>query len=547
MPRRAPPLALAAVALAAAGCGGDHARTRLERPSPSPLWQRAAPQAEGIDPRALAAASRRARTFRGVASLLVARHGRLVFERYYGSAGPRERRPVFSITKTVVSMLVGIALADGELRSVDRRLVEVLPETRRYATDARVAAITLRELLTMTAGFARAPFVRSGDPPPALVNRPLASAPGTSFRYDGGSSDLLSAVLTRTTRASAAAYARRRLFGPLGIRGIRWSEQARGISQGAYGLSLRPRELLALGQLYLDGGRWRGRRVVPAKWVRASTHRTVAVGPGLGFGYDWWILERPIRGYAALGYGGQAIVVIPRLDEVIVVTGASDDPRPRLALAHLVARASDPADAHVSLGIVIPPAPVVGAPFSLAVGVGNAGPDPTRFTLHVEVPQGLRLVGGLADETFDAAPGFEARRTLKLVAQAPGRYTVVARLVDLAAPDPQPANNEVGLGLGVHAASPAPVRFTLVPSRPRAGRRFTVSFGLRERTTGALVTPSSASCRTTIGTARAAVVARRATCVVRTPPRARGQTLRGSLRATAAGISVSRRFAVRLR
>jgi CubicO group peptidase (beta-lactamase class C family) len=280
-----------------------------------------------------------------VASLLVARHGRLVFERYYRGERAADRLPVFSITKSFISALIGIALADGSLRSIDESLVRFLPEGFGPATDARARSITLRQLLTMTAGFFRTPPVRPDDPVPALINRPLYANPGTTFSYDGGSSDLLSAVLTRATGMTAADYAERHLFAPLGIRGARWAPQADGSSQGAVGLALRPRDLLAFGQLYLDGGTWRGSRVLPVSWVDVSTRQHVQVGRDVWFGYHWWIVRGPVRFFAALGYGGQAIVVAPRLDEVVVITGSSDDPKPRFTLARLVMQATRDAPA----------------------------------------------------------------------------------------------------------------------------------------------------------------------------------------------------------
>ncbi len=139
---------------------------------------------------------------------------------------------------------------------------------------------------------------------------------------------------------TAAVYAERYLFEPLGIRGARWASLGHEFSRGDSGLALRPRDLLAFGQLYLDRGRWRGRRVLPTSWVDVSTREQVLVGDDAWFGYDWWIVRGPVRFFAALGYGGQAIIVVPRLDEVVVITGASDDPKPRFVLARLIMHAT---------------------------------------------------------------------------------------------------------------------------------------------------------------------------------------------------------------
>jgi CubicO group peptidase (beta-lactamase class C family) len=299
--------AAVALALIASGCGAS--AEQAAKPIPrSPAWQRATPLAEGIDVHALDRAD-----LKGVTSLLVARHGRLVVERYYGIQAA-DRVPVFSITKSVVSALVGIALAEKRLRGVNQHLADFVP-----GADRR---ITLRHLLSMTAGYGRQLNYGPTDAP-TLANRPLVGPPGTTFRYDSGSSDLLGAVLARVTGMTAAEYARRRVFGPLGIRGVRWPG-----SHGGSGIVLRPRELLAFGQLYLDGGTWKGKRIVPASWVRASTSVQIDVPPAQGvtngYGYDWWVETRGERFFAAHGYLGQVLAVFPHLDEVVLVTSSGE-------------------------------------------------------------------------------------------------------------------------------------------------------------------------------------------------------------------------------
>jgi CubicO group peptidase (beta-lactamase class C family) len=259
--------------------------------------------------------------FPNVRSLLVVRDGRLVFERYYGGSGANQVFEVYSITKSVTSALLGIALAQGKLASVDQRLADFFP---RYASDAdpRVRRVTLADLLTMRAGFSGAPISSSSNWIRTLMTRPLEHEPGTVFSYDSGSSHLLSAVLTKVTGEQAATLARERIFRPLGITGgWRWQDDGQGVSIGGDGLAMRARDLAKLGQLYLQEGRWNGKQVVPAAWVRRSTRPHANVGAGQGYGYQWWVQDGPRgRAYAALGYGGQAIVVLPALDLVVVLT-----------------------------------------------------------------------------------------------------------------------------------------------------------------------------------------------------------------------------------
>jgi CubicO group peptidase (beta-lactamase class C family) len=252
----------------------------------------------------------------------VARDGRLAFERYYGGAAVDQAFEVYSITKSVTSALVGIAVADGKLESVEQRLVHFFPGYAR-AAEAALRRVTLADLLTMRAGFSGKPIASSDNWIRTLMTRPLEHEPGTVFSYDTGSSHLLSAVLTKVTGEQAATLARERIFRPLGITsGWRWPDDGQGVSLGGDGLAMRARDLAKLGQLYLQEGRWNGKQIVPAGWVRRSTRMHATFGaPDQGYGYQWWVQKGP-RGtaYAALGFGGQAVVVFPALDLVIVLT-----------------------------------------------------------------------------------------------------------------------------------------------------------------------------------------------------------------------------------
>jgi CubicO group peptidase (beta-lactamase class C family) len=260
----------------------------------------------------------------GVLSVVVERNGRLVFERYYRGAARSARLDVFSVTKSVTSTLVGIALAEGKLRSLDQRLGDFFPKDVQTARDKRVRKITLRHLLEMKSGYRDIAAARSDDWVRTQIDRPLAESPGRGWAYDNGSFHLLSAVLTRVTGRTANAYAQRVLLGPLGIAPTVWTTDGQGHSLGNTGLRLSSRELLRLGELSLHGGSWHGRQLVPAAYVRTATHRYTNLGSGSGYGYGWWVLGGRPPGFAALGYGGQAVAVYPRQQLVVVVTGSGD-------------------------------------------------------------------------------------------------------------------------------------------------------------------------------------------------------------------------------
>jgi CubicO group peptidase (beta-lactamase class C family) len=307
------PLLLAVAALLLAGCGAS------ERSAP-PLSQRTLTVAArgGFDPELLGVADRRLDSIPGLQSVLVMRDGRLVFERYYDGTTRDDEHEIFSVTKSILSALIGIAAREGRFPALDSKFVEFFPDQLQPDADPRIREITLRELLTMTAGYADTGPGETDNSVTTLMNRPLESDPGTAFAYDSGSAHLLAAVLAKTTGVPAAAFARRRLFGPLGIRPAYWYADGQGRSLGSTGLALRPRELARFGQLYLQQGRWRGRQLVPLAWLFTSTTAHVQGGDGCGYGYLWWVCP---KSFYALGALGQTIGVYPRRNLVLVTTG----------------------------------------------------------------------------------------------------------------------------------------------------------------------------------------------------------------------------------
>ena len=258
----------------------------------------------------------------GVVSAVVERSGHIVFERYYHGASRSTRLDVFSVTKSVVSTLIGIAAQDGAL-GLDQHLGDFFPAQVRSARDRRVRTITLRDLLTMTSGYRDVNATASDDWIGMLVHRPLAAPPGRTFAYDNGSYHLLSAVLTKAVGVTAQKYAERVLFRPLGIAPTIWASDGQGHSLGNTGLRLSARELLRLGELYLRQGIWRGRAVVPRTYVGSATRAY----RGNGYGFGWWIVSyRGIPGYAAVGSDGQLIGVFPSRRLIVVLTGTGSDP-----------------------------------------------------------------------------------------------------------------------------------------------------------------------------------------------------------------------------
>ena len=297
----------------------------LGTPAGAGAWQAGPASRPDLD-----AAFRKAARVPALTSLLVARGDSLLGERYFhgGSAGRVVN--VKSISKSVLSALVGTTIAEGEIRDTGRTLGELLPDYVSRVSDARKRAITVGDLLSMRAGLATTSFgeygawVTSADWILAALRRPLECEPGTCWIYSTGNYHLLSVILTRATGVDTRTYAARKLLGPLGIPARPWDRDPRGYYLGGNNMGFTARELLRFGQLYLAEGRWRGRQVVPADWVRRSLRPLVVSSfNGFDYGYGWW--GRRLAGeetWFAWGYGGQYVILVPRLSLVVVATAA---------------------------------------------------------------------------------------------------------------------------------------------------------------------------------------------------------------------------------
>ncbi|VTU26615.1 Beta-lactamase [Variovorax sp. PBS-H4] len=253
--------------------------------------------------------------FADVQSAAVALHGRLVFQ-YYRDGDPEELRDVQSVAKSALFALVGIAIGQGRIASLDERVTALMPEWDALNPDPRAKDITLRHLLTMTAGF------QVNDPTgTALAGRavdawarPMASAPGQSFAYDNALQPIVFEILHRATGTGLVDYAREQLVKPLGMKEPLYQR----------GLGLRTEDMAKLGQLFLQEGVWDGRQLLPASFVSEATAAQNAGGPpvGLSYGYGWWVVPSKAQRqtFLASGYSGQFIWVFPRTELVVAVT-----------------------------------------------------------------------------------------------------------------------------------------------------------------------------------------------------------------------------------
>jgi CubicO group peptidase (beta-lactamase class C family) len=262
-----------------------------------------------------------------VRSLLVARHGRLVFEQYYGDASPEKLHNIQSMTKSVSSALVGIALKKGLIKSLDSRAMDYYPEYRSSITDPRIGEITIRHLLTMSSGIdeMQLSFDKAlSDPIADILRQRLLFQPGGGFRYSSPAAHLLGGVLSRATRRSVLDFARTELFHPLGVGRVEWYADSKGLQSGGLSGLWRSRDLLKLGELYLRHGAWRGVELISPAYIAESVrvqNRGEFYGEKAAYGFMWWIAS--VGGHEAFyarGYGGQYLMVIPRADLVVLCT-----------------------------------------------------------------------------------------------------------------------------------------------------------------------------------------------------------------------------------
>lgn len=290
--------------------------------------------ANEMDDQLLYEAVNKAEADRGILSLIVYRNNDVIVESYFGLGGVDSIHRTKSVTKSVTSILVGMAIDQAYFQHVDETVGDYLSE---YLTpvDSILASISIRELLTMTGGFdwneLTDPewvywnnWVRSDDHFIHALHIPIIHDPGTQFTYCTTGCQILSGMFTKATGFSLKAFAEEYLFKPLGIEGDRpWGADHQGYNYGGVTLELKARDMLKIGQLFLDRGVFKGQRVLSESWISASTSSQVENHNSMYFstdyGYYWWIGERQgIEYYFANGYGGQFICIFPALNLLVV-------------------------------------------------------------------------------------------------------------------------------------------------------------------------------------------------------------------------------------
>jgi CubicO group peptidase (beta-lactamase class C family) len=311
-------------------------------PLPGDDWEVSTPAEHGLDPMLVAELYYNAAELETIYSLLVIKNSYLIAEDYFNEGSVEQKDRLQSVTKSYTSALVGIALEQGYISSVEQKMLDFFPEIAGQITDPSKEQITIRDLLQMRAGYpweetdpALWDGLLSGHYPPLIEEFPLTADPGTEFNYSNLSSNWIGIIVDRATGMNLKAYAEENLFLPLGVEAGEWGTDAEGHNNGCGDLHLTPRDAAKFGLLYLNDGEYEGNQVVPAGWVHDSLQRyseDINLTGGfpanwglsisdIGYGYQWWSARvgKHHFDYAA-GHGGQLIVLLDELDMVIVAT-----------------------------------------------------------------------------------------------------------------------------------------------------------------------------------------------------------------------------------
>ena len=335
-------------------------------------WHTTAPAAQGFDPAVLCGVGPRFEQWKeaDLHAVVVVRDGKLIYEHYftgqdailgqsiglvtYDRSMPHDLR---SISKSITSLVVGIAFDHGWLKDLDTSVFSFFPEYAELRTPEK-DKITLRDLLTMSAGFvwdesvpysridnSERPMDEAPDPYRHVLSQPMEGPPGKYYNYCGCSAALLGAILKKVSGKPFDALAHDELLTPLAIAGPAWDTFRGRFRNGDLmphaGFRLRPRDLAKIGQMVLDRGKWQDRQVVSADWIAQSTAPQIN-GEGIYFyGYQWWlgrslVAKREIDWIAGFGLGGQRLYIVPDKRLVVVVNAGLYDQPLQAAVGNIV-------------------------------------------------------------------------------------------------------------------------------------------------------------------------------------------------------------------
>jgi len=301
-------------------------------------------------------------TYPNIHSILIAHNNKIVYEKYWQGKDRKESvdlgiiphgvdslHAMQSISKSVTSACIGIAIAQGKIKSINQKVFDFFPEYKVQDTGLK-STITIKDLLTMTAGFqwneedynspdnSEAIMGDSPDPVAYVLSRPMINVPGKVFTYNGGATQVLAAIIQKTTGKPVDAFAKEFLFTPLGITNFKWTTTTADNSttpDAFSGVYLRSRDLMKFGLLYMNDGKWESKQILPASWVKQSLTPYIIADDGSDkefgksdYGFQWWmfddsIMNKSVLLSAGVGNGGQRVFVDKANQIVVVFTGGN--------------------------------------------------------------------------------------------------------------------------------------------------------------------------------------------------------------------------------
>lgn len=296
-------------------------------------WETAAPASVGINPEKLELALGEANLKDYLHSLLIVKDGKLIVEEYFGGYKLEEPHIVRSVSKSLLSVLIGFAVEDGSIESLDDSIYMYIPDLFTPGTNRETKSITIKNLIEMRSGIKRdkqfySIAFNSANWAKTILEEELVSPPGSEYHYSTAATHILSIVLERAVNRDLQNYAYEKLFDPMDIEIAEWEKDPQGNYFGGNNMFFVPRDIALFGQIVLDGGSLNNKQIIPSEWLKKSLKNTrheegIIWGElyNIGYGYLWWLGE--LRGYKvqlAIGHGGQFIIIFPEVNLIIVTT-----------------------------------------------------------------------------------------------------------------------------------------------------------------------------------------------------------------------------------
>lgn len=321
---------------------------------PTKGWQISTPEEQGIRSQMLAEMMEHVKTYNfSIDSILIVRNGYVVLDAYFYPFLKGQKHIIHSCTKSIMSALIGIAIDKGYIKSVDQPITDFLPNKEFANMDDLKKSITLENLLMMASGLkCRDSYLyrwvglfemqNSSDWAQYVLDLPMSEAPGERFEYCNGVSYLLSVIIQNTTGMKTLDFARKHLFGPLGIVDVGWATSPQGVDIGYGEMWLKPHDMAKFGWLFLNKGRWSNKQILPSSWVDVSTRGHIGAALFDQYGYQWWVDSAGF--YMAVGHKGQFIFIVPQKNLVVVFTSDLSGrhfPIPNLLLQNYIIPAAE--------------------------------------------------------------------------------------------------------------------------------------------------------------------------------------------------------------